>query len=120
MKNLRWLFLLGIVTVYSFFNSAEAGGIVGGPSTKDTTDSGCTSVDTGTAGCFGANGGTAGGMTSCTAYKFCVTCARPVGTTKWICVEVYRNAECKCGESAGTVSCAGSGACTYKGAPDGF
>lgn len=125
MKNLRWLVLLTLAVVITFANSAEAQIVA--PQYKDYVDNGCTSVYTGTAGCFsygadgtsGANGGTAGGMSACTAWRNCVTCARPVGQIKSICVEAKRNAECKCSDtSSGSSVCIGSGSCVYKGPSD--
>lgn len=123
MKNFGWLAAITLAVVITCAGSADAS-IVGGPQAKDTYDHGCTDVDSGSGDCFsygadGANGGTAGGMSACTAYKNCVTCARPVGAIRSICVEARRNAECKCTDyPTGTISCASSGACTYKGQSD--
>lgn len=117
----RSLPLLLCVVLTGMFSLSAKAGVVTGPDTLQTYDSGCTNVDSGTSGCFaygadGANGGTAGGMTACTAWKFCVSCERPLGAAESICVEAHRNASCKCSGGAGTGKvCAGSGACTYKG-----
>jgi hypothetical protein len=119
MKNLRWLAVFWFAVAISFANSAQAQ--IAGPEYKDTVDNGCSSVDTGTSGCFGygadgANGGTAGGMSACTAYRYCVTCARPVGATRSICIEARRSGSCTCtANESGPVFCASGGACTYKG-----
>lgn len=122
MKHIRLFVLVCLASAITLANSAQAQ--IPGPSYKDTPDGGCASVYTGTAGCFGAdgtaaNGGVAGGMSACTAWKFCVTCAQPVSGGQSICVEAKRNAWCSCSDaSSGRSVCASSGSCTYKGAKD--
>jgi len=75
----------------------------------------CDSVDA----CF-ASGGTYGdaGMTTCSSYRHCYTCASDASNTVThvMCAEVSMSASCSCSltQSGTSWSCSRKGTCRYK------